>query len=112
MKTYEFTAGIDEELFLKLEVAYFELEARQDIIDRIIQSSTPYNEDTFSRYHKEMVEYKRVTEAYKNELQARYIQPNLKDGESVSWQVDFDRRAIIIQSPKELSLPDGLYKEA
>lgn len=97
---------IKQEMIDYLQRLHFELEAHQDVIQRIIEGhSADQNADilesaVFKKYSKNISEIKAEYELAKQEVTSVYV-PDEYKGKDAKWNIDFQTRTMTIEVLKD-----------
>lgn len=93
---------IKQEVIDYLQRLHFEVEARKDIIQRIIEAHA-YDENTdildskaFKKYDRELSEMKAEYELAKQEVTKEYVPDEFK-GANIIWNIDFQTAVMTIE---------------
>lgn len=83
------TIQIEESIRDYIEALDYEYSARRDIISFMLENNMSTTSESFNKYQKEMMEFKVKFATAKQELEEKYVQPLLKENQTVSWKLDY-----------------------
>jgi len=87
----------NQELINKLEALGFETGSRSELLAYMLRTGVLTGDPAFQAYHKEYQEFYIQYETAKAEFERQYVMPLLKDGQKVSWNLDYSARELTIQ---------------
>lgn len=93
---------IPSEIVNQIQQYDIQCRSRQEIITRILnQNITCYNQQLFNNYQKEYEEKYYLFEKAKQELEDKYVKPNVSDTDKYTWELIYFTNTLIINKKEE-----------
>lgn len=89
MQSKTLTIAVEKELVSYIESLYFDLSARRDTVTFMLEHDMDTSSAAFEKYHREMVEFNAKYETAKGELEAKFVQPLLKENQRADWSLSY-----------------------